>query len=122
MLSELFLVKLHARFAGRKFVVGNAPGPIVSFPAVHPGVGPVEVFDHGRELTVELGEFSHIHFSLYNYGEDVADQARAEDLTDDVIDFLDKLFSDQIVMWRSPRGGRGSAERTPTFSMEGRSV
>ena len=99
MLAEVLIPRLLQRFPGRGMRVGVPPSACAVFPAIHPDVGNVEIFDDGDELTLVAGNFTHGHFS--NYNEDLSPEAKAEQIGNEVIAFLESLFSDRIVLWGS---------------------
>jgi hypothetical protein len=74
------------------------------FAAVHPDVGDVQIFDDGSEVTLVAGNFTHGHFS--DFRSNSAEEAENK-VVDDVVDFLERLFTDQVVMWGSQPGGGG---------------
>lgn len=105
MLLSHLVPRLEAEFPSQFRVAGN----IVSFPAKHPAVGSVEVHDDAEELTVYVGNFTHIHFS--NYDSTLSAERAAERIAADTLALLIRLFADQIVMWGSHRGCGGCYER-----------
>ncbi len=104
-LSDLLIDKLRDRFADRAFDLGDPPEARIRFPAEHPDVGDVEIFDDVEELTVTLGKFTHTHIG--NYDEGISDEEHADRITESVILLLRALFSDQLVLWGSQAGGGG---------------
>jgi len=67
-------------------------------------VGDVQISDDGDEITLIAGKFTHGHFSNYD---EIPVEEREKMIAEDVADFLDKLFSDQVVLWGSHEGGGG---------------
>jgi hypothetical protein len=56
----------------------------------------MQIYDVGDEITLVAGNFTHGHFS--NYDEiPVADKEQM--IAEDVADFLEKLFSDRVILW-----------------------
>lgn len=104
MISEVLIPKLHERFSERGLCITKPPACAV-FPAIHPAVGDIEIFDDGDELTVVAGNFTHSHFS--NYDDKLSEEEKAERIADDVVKFLEEMFADQIVMWGSHLGCGG---------------
>jgi len=105
MIASVLTPKLQSRFPGRGLRVGSPPAPCAVFPAMHPEVGGVEIYDDGSELTVVAGKFTHGHFS--NYDDSLSDNQKDEEIAEAVVAFLDKLFADQIILWGSHQGGGG---------------
>ena len=118
MISTVLIPKLQHRFPGRGLVVGSPPSPCAVFPAIHPEVGDVQIYDDGDELTLVAGNFTHGHFS--NYDNTLLPEQKAEEIVQDVLNFLEALFADRVVLWGSHersggwyfRGGDGSAWAT----------
>ncbi len=67
------------------------------FPAVHPAVGNLEIYDDGNELTLVAGNFTHGHFS--NYDENLSVDQKESAIVDAVVSFLEDLFADRVVLW-----------------------
>ena len=72
---------------------------------MHPDVGDIQIYDDGDELTVVAGNFTHGHFS--NYDDKLTVEQRTEEISDDVMSFLESLFADHIVLWGSHESGGG---------------
>lgn len=96
MISDFLIPKLRERFSGHDLQVGVPPKPCATFPAIHPQVGDIVISDEGYELTLEAGRFTHSHFS--NYDQHLSEVQKAERISEDVVKFLDDLFSDRIVL------------------------
>jgi hypothetical protein len=107
-LREVLLAALTERFGDRGLRAGTRPGPIAVFPARHPEVGDVSVWDSGIEpdfhATVTVGEIIGDHFT--NYDSHLESHERPERLTKDVVRFLQELFADRLLFWRSTDGQR----------------
>jgi hypothetical protein len=109
MISDVLIPKLQKSFPERGLRIAPPPSPCAIFPALHPDVGSIEIYDDGDELTVIAGNFTHGHFS--NYDEKLSVQQKAEKITEAVVHFLEDLFADQIVLWGSHQGGGGWYKR-----------
>jgi hypothetical protein len=105
MIALVLIPKLQSRFPGRGLRTASPPTPCAVFPAIHPEVGEIEIYDDGSELTVVAGKFTHGHFS--NYDDRLSDAQKDDQIAEDVVAFLDKLFADQIILWGSHQGGGG---------------
>jgi hypothetical protein len=104
MITDKLIPRVKERFPDAKAEFGAPPEPAVVFPAIHPEVGDIKIYDDGSELTLVAGNFTHGHFSDF----DTKDPDEAEqNIVDDVLRFLERLFADQIVLWGShqSRGG-----------------
>src|SRR5262249_9607059 len=104
-ISDVLIPKLQQRYPNRHMRIGSPPAPCAVFPAVHPEVGDIEIYDDGDELTVVAGNFTHGHFS--NYEAELSTKQKAVRITDSVLSFLDDLFADQIILWGSHEGSGG---------------
>ena len=102
MLIQSLISKLQARLPASA-VATSAVG--VRFEAIHPEVGEIEVEEDGPELIVSVGNFTHAHFA--NYDTSLSQEQADEIITDNVVSFLEDIFSDRIVMWGSHGGGGG---------------
>lgn len=114
MLTDTLIPQIKAKFSGKPFVIGSPPGPAVTFPAAHPDVGDLAIYDDGDEITVYLGKFTHVHF---DHNDDEPSEAeRSAKIVEKLIAFLDDVFADRIEFFGSHTGGggyrvRGSRQR-----------
>jgi hypothetical protein len=99
MISTVLIPKLQQRFPGRGLRIGSPPSPCAVFPAIHSSVGDIQIYDDGDEITLVAGNFTHGHFS--NYDDKLSLEQKAEVVADQVVDFLEALFADQVVLWGS---------------------
>lgn len=99
MIREILIPTLETRFPGRDMRLGISPEATVIFPAAHPRVGDVSIWDDGNEATVGIGDITHGHFNPYDGNLSKSQIAHA--VTEMVIDFLDALFSNRVVLWCS---------------------
>jgi hypothetical protein len=110
-LTDVLIPRLLDRFPGRGLRTGSLTGapsprsPCAVFPAVHPEVGDIQIFDDGDELTVVAGNFTHGHFECYDIN--TKDPARSEQIVANIVAFLEDLFSDRMVLWGSHKGSGG---------------
>ena len=88
---------------------GESPDPIATFNAIHPDVGDLNIWDHGQEATIAIGTLTHGHFNPYEpeYSQDKID----EEVTEDVLEFLNSVFSDKVLIWKSKDESRGGWQR-----------
>jgi hypothetical protein len=105
-IREILLAALVERFGDRGLIVGTPPGPIAVFPAKHPEVGDVSVRDSGIatnfSVLVAIGGIVEDHFDNYDFH--LEGTERAERVTRDVVRFLQELFADRLLFWRSTDG------------------
>jgi hypothetical protein len=104
-ISHFLIPRLQDSFGHRGLRIGNSPDPIAVFPAIHPSVGDIQIFDDGDEITLIAGDFTHGHFNCWDNESFISEKAIR--ITNDVINFLDKLFADQIILWGSHKSGGG---------------
>jgi predicted HD phosphohydrolase len=83
---------------------GTSPEAIAVFAAAHADVGDILIFDDGCEITLVAGKFTHGHFS--DFDSQSLDEAE-EHIVEAVIEFLERLFADQVVLWGTHHGGGG---------------
>lgn len=105
MIREVLLPALQAKFPDCGFRLGELANVVGAFPAVHPEVGDVTIWDDGDEATVGVGEITHGHFNPYDEG--LSEKEIADRVTSDVVEFLDDLFADRVLLWKSPDGRSG---------------
>lgn len=110
VISDYLLPKLRAHFADRPMRVIPGQAPQVIFPAAHPEVGDIEIFDDGDEVMMVLGKFTHNHFG--NDAPSLSDVERAERISEEVAGFLQEIFADRIEFFGSHLGGGGCRVRT----------
>jgi hypothetical protein len=104
VISDKLIQHVKERFPNAKATFGMPPKPAIVFPAVHPEVGDIEIYDDGSEVRLDAGHFTHGHFS--GYGSKSKEEA-AQWIVEDVINFLERLFADQVILWGSHKSGGG---------------
>jgi hypothetical protein len=103
-IREILVPMLSERFADRGLQLGSAPDPIAVFPAAHPEVGAASVSEgSGFGADVAVGDVARDHF-FNPYEEERATPAAAEGIARNVLRFLEELFADRLLMWRSTDG------------------
>ena len=103
MIRDLLLPELIARFPERGFQMQNSGNTLGFFPAAHSEVGNLYIAGDGDEATLFIGDLTHLHFD-FESGE--ADPEKR--VSNNVLDFLDELFTDRILIWKSrTKGGDG---------------
>jgi hypothetical protein len=111
--SEFLLPQLRECFPSRNLQERNVQepgeGPFALFPAIHPDVGNLELYDEGEEITFVVGNFTHIHFACYEAH--LSPEAKAAQISADVVAFLDAIFSEQLEFWGSHSGAGGTRPR-----------
>jgi hypothetical protein len=99
MISDVLIPALRARFSDRRMRIEESPRPHVVFPAGHPAVGGVIIWDDGDEVTLEVGEITHGHFNPYD--PTLTEDQVAESVTEMVVDFLTELFANRVLLFNS---------------------
>lgn len=109
MIRERLIPELKREFAGWEIEFAAPPQPIATFPAAQPAVGRVLIYDDGDEVTVLIENVTHSHFNPYD--ESLSEAERDKMVTEDVVDFLKALFSDQVLLHSSPDNRSGGWTR-----------
>jgi len=94
-IREMLIPALEAAFPERGLRLGGERGAIATFPAQHPSVGNITIWDDGDEATVEIGRITHGQFNPY--APELSDQAVAAAVTEMVIAFLENVFCDRVL-------------------------
>jgi hypothetical protein len=105
--AEAFKAALRARFGVGSFAESNPPGPVAVFPARHPAVGDAKVW-LPTPVQSTIGELIDARISIGSIFEDefqnidthLAPADRFARVTEDIVRFLDRLFSDRLLLWR----------------------
>jgi hypothetical protein len=125
-IREILAPMLSERFPDRGLQLGSAPDPIAVFPAAHPEVGAASVWEgSGFGADVAVGDVARDHF-FNPYEEERATPVAAEGIARNVLRFLEELFADRLLMWRSTDGRtkgwreRGEAGHTAPLVVDDR--
>jgi len=105
MISNVLIPKLQRRFPSRGLRTDSAAAPCAVFPAIHPEIGEIQIYDDGNELTLVTGNFTHGHFTGGDFSG--SDHQTAEKIVDEILSFLEAVFADQIVFWGAHNRGGG---------------
>jgi len=97
MLADALTQRLRERFPDMKMVFGAPPVAVVVIPAAHSDVGDIQIFVHGSETIFMIGGVTHLPLVDPEFHRDNDEQLIVAKL----IDFLERLFADQIVLWRN---------------------
>lgn len=68
-----------------------------------PGFGRLVVHDDRIEITVGLGEFTHVHFDCWEDG--LEDAERVRRICAEVVAFIADVLDDKLEVWVSDRAG-----------------
>lgn len=102
-LAEKLLAELQTRFATHGLTVHDGESPWVSFPAAHPEVGDLRIYDDVDEFTIEVGALTHGHFTSYDDG--VSPDANEARIVASVVEFLESVFADRVEFFAAERMG-----------------
>lgn len=111
-IRDILVPLLVERFKDRGLQLGTSPDLIAVFPAVHSEVGNVRISEgNGGGADVAVGDVARDHF-FNPYEEERNTSEAAEGIARNVVRFLQELFADRLLMWRSTDGRtRGWRER-----------
>ncbi len=107
-LRDALLAQLAAVLPRASYITHPEGETIVTFPARHPEVGDLLVRDDGDELVVHIGNLTHRHFG--NYDDDLPMDAKAEDIAEQVVEFIRGVVREEVEFFGNGRGG-GSRKR-----------
>jgi hypothetical protein len=125
-IRNILVPLLVERFKDRGLRIGTPSEPIAIFPAAHSDVGDVRVSEgKGGGVDVSVGDVARDHF--FNPYEEERDTGEAaEGIARNVVRFLQELFADRLLMWRSTDGRtkgwreRGDAGHTAPLVVDDR--
>jgi hypothetical protein len=124
---DILVPMLRERFPDRGLQLGSAPGPIAVFPAAHREVGAASVASSGDDSGVDVAVGGVARDSFFNpYEDEQGTVAAAQGIAQNVVRFLEELFADRLLMWRSDDGAtlgwreRGEAGHTAPLVVDDR--
>jgi hypothetical protein len=107
MTDDAFTATLRRHFGPGSFIEGAPPDPVAVFPAKHPDVGEVKIWQPtwtastiGLMGLVRVAIGSQFLQQFENLDTHLEGEERSRRLTADIIRFLEKLFADQLLLWR----------------------
>lgn len=117
MIRDKLIPALQQRYSddGVQMGSGLKPDPVAVFPAKHPSVGELTIWDDGEEATVNIGEITHGHFNLYN--PDLNQDQIDEGVSSQILDFLEDMFADKYLLWKSRDGRSGGWQHLDHIDM-----
>jgi hypothetical protein len=94
------------------YVNGNECPPSIVLPAKNDSIGCLTIYDDGDELTIEIGELHHTHFSAYNYDADT-DYEQLRYAIKAAAQFVADVINDRVLISVDYAGDRciGSSHR-----------
>jgi hypothetical protein len=105
MIRDFLIPAVKEAFPGKPFVFASPPDPVIKLPSGLKEIGDLAIYDDGEEATVCITEITHHHFNPYDASLSQAQVDQA--VTEYVIDFLRDLFSDHVLLYRTPNRGMG---------------
>lgn len=102
MLKETVIAALVEHF-GQDVLLTPSSDTFASFAAKHLEVGNVVIQDDKTELIVSVGNITHGHFGSYEDG--MSDEEHEAEVTSQLLEFLDNLFSDRYLLFKARWGG-----------------
>lgn len=105
MICNHLLPAIKKEFAGWEIQFNTPPHPIATFPARQKAVGNLLIRDDGTEVTICVENITHGHFSCYDKA--LTQGEREKQITEDVLDFLKALLSDNVLLFTSQDRRRG---------------
>ncbi len=105
MIRDRLIPAVREAFPDKPFSFSSPPDPIIRLPSGLAEIGDLAIYDDGEEATVCLTEITHGHLNPYDasLAQDQVDQK----VTEDVVAFLRDLFSDRVLLYRTPSRGMG---------------
>ena len=108
MIRDSLIPALQQRFPDVAFSYFDTPQPFARLSPDCEGIGDLEIYDDGDEATVSIREITHTHFNPY---EKMAEHEFDRWIKDAVIDFLEALFADHILLYRTEDRRQGGFQR-----------
>jgi hypothetical protein len=105
--DDVFTATLRRHFGPNSFIEGAPPDPVAVFAAKHPDVGEVRIW-LPTWTTSSIGLLGRVRVAIgtqflqefENLDTHLDGEERCRRLTADIIRFLEKLFADQLLLWR----------------------
>lgn len=108
MIRDSLTSALQQRFPDVGFVFSYASQPFARLSPSCAELGDLEIYDDGDEATVSIREITHTHFNPY---QQMPEDDRDQWIADAVVEFLDALFADRILLYRTPDRRSGGFRR-----------
>jgi hypothetical protein len=105
MISEFLIAEATRRFSDQPFSLDASPGAIITFPAKHPDVGDLKIYDDGGEARVEITRITHGHFGCWD--DSLGKTEREKDIAETVLDFVGQLLDDKVLLHSTMEGRIG---------------
>jgi hypothetical protein len=105
MIGDFVITELKARIPDVFFMKNSPPRAVAVFPAAHPSVGDLAIYDDGTEARVHIGKITHGHFGCGDGNLNQSD--REKDIANGVVDFVEAVFRNQVIFFSSLDGRSG---------------
>jgi hypothetical protein len=105
MIRDLLIPAIKEAFPDKPFVFGDTPDPIAKLSSGVAEIGDLLIHDDDEEATISISEITHGHFNTYDKSL-TRDQIDVR-VTEMVIGFLRALFSDHVLLYRTPSRSMG---------------
>lgn len=89
-------------------ILKESVDPFAIFQSPCHRVGELQIWSDEIELTVFIGDFTHFHIG--NYDDLLSKEKKEEAIVEELVQFLEKLFADEIEFFGGPGKG-GQRER-----------
>ena len=99
MIRDSLMPALKPHFPHIAFEFLDSSQPFARVTPSHEGIGDLEIYDDGDEATVVITQVTHGHFNPY---EKMPDAERDKWIVEAVIEFLNALFDDRVLLYRTP--------------------
>ncbi|REJ68189.1 MAG: hypothetical protein DWQ31_08640 [Planctomycetota bacterium] len=105
MLRDQIQSILKERYGSISFEFGGPSESVVRVASCCQDIGELQIYDDGDEATIYVTEVTHGHFNPYDATQGEAELVQW--IVDEVVEFLDALFEDRVLLYRSPDRGMG---------------
>jgi hypothetical protein len=95
---------LKERYPNVAFTFSDSSQPFASVVCPVSEMGRLDIYDDGDEATIDISEITHGHFNPY---ETMSEPDRDKWVTEAVTSFLDALFADRVLLYRTPNRHMG---------------
>jgi hypothetical protein len=100
MIRDLLIPAVNDVFPHLQFTISPSSNPIISISSGSAEIGDLQIYDDEDEATIVITGIAHGHFNVYD--EKLNSEEKKQIITEDVISFLAALFSDRVVLYRTP--------------------
>ena len=103
-IHPIFIAELNKKFANRFTIESEENNTFICFPAKSHEFGTLEIYEeYPGAYIVYVGKFTHCHFDCYEGSE----EAQVKEAAEEIIDFLENIFTDNVICYGSHEGGGG---------------